>query len=347
VQYLNYLHTTVQFDVSPEAQADFAPVLGFFRHSLSESPDNDPQFVLSVAPRGDVCLDPRRTEEVDIRRSSVPEFTFSASRVREKEAVLYTNENATVRLPRHLRSVRNRVEVGMTGNAIIQVIDLIRDLVTRHEEACGTIILHASAVVYGDEVVAIAGSKGAGKTTTLLRLLAGQEASYFTGDKLFCWSKGGRLWALPWRDWPYVGVGTLRTSPQLSAFAERSLDLDLDGQPAELKLLLDPDQFEQLIGAKFDVRERPIGAVVLPRISPGRRTTTFRVTDPGERLARMLQLIDRSCDTSYFAWQSLLIPDYSRVYASVAAAREVLSGLQMVRVEGELDVAVEDLVDTG
>lgn len=344
MRYLNYLNTTVQFDVSPEAEADFKPVLGFFRHSLSGSPHTEPQFVFSVVPRGDVCLDRRRAEEVTIRRSSVPEFTFTAARVRDAESVFYVNESATVRLPRRLRPVRNRIDVGVTDASVVQMIDLIRDLVIRHEEACGTIILHASGVVHGDEVVAIAGDKGAGKTTMLLRLLGEEGVSYFTGDKLFCWSSGGRLWALPWRDWPYVGVGTLRSSPPLSELAERSFDIDLDTRPPEQKLLLDPDRFEQEVDARFEVTKRVVGTVVLPSVDPGRRTTTSSVTEPGERLARVLHLIDRSCDTSYFAWQSLLVPDYSKVYANVASAREVLSALRMVRVEGDLDLGIEDVV---
>jgi hypothetical protein len=345
VRYLNYLDTTVGFDVAPGAEADFGPVLEFFRHSLADAPRQEPQFVFAVGPRGDVCLDPGRAERMTIRRSSAPEFTFTADRVRDEESVTYANENATVRLPRGLRPAGNRVEVGVTAGAVVQMIDLVRDLVTRHEEARGTIILHASGVVHGDEVVAIAGSKGAGKTTLLLRLLAGGKVSYFTGDKLFCRVVDGRLRALPWRDWPYVGVGTLRASPLRGALAD-GLGLELDGRAWDEKLLLDPDGFEQALGARFEMVERKIGAVVLPRVEARRPASTSAVDDPGERLARLLQLIDRSCDTSYFAWQSLLIPDYSRVYANVAAAREVLGGLRMVTVDGDLDVAIEDLVDT-
>ena len=345
MRYLNYLNTTIEFDVSPAAEEHFKPVLAFFRHSLADSPRREPQFIFSVAPRGDAEADPRRSEEVAIRRSSTPEFTFLARRVREGESVLYSNENAVVRLPQRLSETGNRIEVGITGSAVVQMIDLIRDFVTRHQEACGTIILHASGVLHGDEVVAIAGNKGAGKTTMLLRLLATDKVSYFTGDKLFCWLSDGRLRALPWRDWPYVGVGTLRASPWLDELAAAGLDLDLDARPADHKLLLDPDRFEQALGVRFEVRERTVGTVLLPRVDPGRGTTTARIADPGERLARALQLIDRSCDSSFFAWQSLLVPDYSAVYANVAAAREALGALRMVSVEGDLDVGIENVID--
>lgn len=346
MRYLSYLGTTVGFEVAPAAAADFEPVLDFFRHSLGDTPRHEPQFVFAVSPRGDVCVDSGRAERMTIRRSSTPEFTFTADRVRGGESILYANESATVRLPRKLRPVGNRVEVGVTAGAVVQMIDLVRDLVTRHEEARGTIILHASGVVHGDQVIAIAGGKGAGKTTLLLRLLAGGKVSYFTGDKLFCRVVDGRLRAMPWRDWPYVGVGTLRASPLRGALAD-DLGLELDGRSGNEKLLLDPDRFERALGARFEMVEREVGAVVLPQVEAGRRTVTAVVDDPGERLARMLQLIDRSCDTSYFAWQSLLVPDYSRVYASVAAAREVLSGPRMVTAEGDLDLTIEDLVDAG
>jgi hypothetical protein len=344
VQYLNYHRTTIGFDVSTEVKQQFSPVLAFFRHSLSGAPCRVPQFIVSVTPHSASDSTLEDTEVVTIRRSSAAEFTFTASRVRDAETILYVNPDTTVRLPRRLRPTENLIALGVTEGSIVQSIDLIRDLIIRHEEMQGTIIFHASGVLYEDRVVAIAGRKGAGKTTMLLHLLEKGGVSYFTGDKLFCTGSGPDIWGSPWRDWPYVGVGTLRTVPRLSTLVDESLTENPHTCDPNAKLLLDPDRFERAVGAQFEVASKAITLVVLPKVSPGQRTRISRVTEPEERLARMLQLIDRSCDTSYFPWQSFLVPDYSEVYASVAAARETLSAIDMVMVDGDLDVGIEDLV---
>lgn len=344
MQYLNYHRTTVGFDVSREVKQQFSPVLAFFRHSLSEAPCRVPQFIVSVTRHSASSMKLGGAEVVTIRRSSAAEFTFTASRVRDAETVLYVNADTTVRLPRRLRPTENLITLGVTDGSVVQSIDLIRDLIIRHEETCGTMILHASGVLYDDRVVAIAGRKGAGKTTMLLRLLDEGGVSYFTGDKLFCTARGRQICGAPWRDWPYVGVGTLRTVPRLSVFAEEHLGEDLQTCDPDVKLLLDPDRFERAVGAQFEVATKAVTMVVLPEVLPGQPMRISRVTEPEERLARMLQLIDRSCDTSYFPWQSFLVPDYSEVYANVAAAREALGAIDMVMVEGDLDVGIEDLV---
>jgi hypothetical protein len=48
----------------------------------------------------------------------------------------------------------------------------------------GGLVLHAAAVVHDGRAIAIAGRKGAGKTTTLLRLLREANASFLSNDRV-------------------------------------------------------------------------------------------------------------------------------------------------------------------
>jgi hypothetical protein len=98
------------------------------------------------------------------------------------------------------------------------------------------------------EVYAIAGPKGAGKTTTLLSVLDHGGWDYFTGDKLFCRPQNGEIVVHAWRDYPYVGVGTLRADPRLADWVRGTVDPELDQRPPGHKILLDPDAFESELG---------------------------------------------------------------------------------------------------
>jgi len=69
----------------------------------------------------------------------------------------------------------------------------------------GAWVVHAAAVAYREHAVAIAGAKGAGKSTTLLDLVDQPGYDYLSGDKLFLTVTGGRLYGTGWPDFPHLG----------------------------------------------------------------------------------------------------------------------------------------------
>ena len=156
-------------------------------------------------------------EPMEIRRSSAAAFNFSAVREQTDDRMRYANEHTVLDAPRRCVG-GDRFSLAVSGGSTFQVIDFLRDLALRHEEHRGAVVLHAAAVRDGDgdSAVAIAGAKGAGKTTTLLACLAVDRWRYFTGDKLLCRPVDGGIEAHPWRDVPYVGAGTLRDHPALA-----------------------------------------------------------------------------------------------------------------------------------
>jgi hypothetical protein len=341
IQYLNFLHTTVEFDIDDDAIEAFAPVGRFFRHLITDVPAQEPTFRIDVGgydPDTDVEPFVWDVPESVIRRSSAAEFTFDAHVVHDGARRRYVNRTTVLDAPLDARK-DNTFGVRLTKASTVQVLDFVRDLVIRHEEDLGTVVLHASGVQRDGEAVIIAGPKGAGKTTTLLSALRRPSWRYFTGDKLFCSIEDdGRVMVHPWRDYPYVGVGTIRADPQLEKLVRDRVDPALDSHDPGHKILMDPDVFESWLGSEFSAEPRRLAAVFLPQVRPGEPLTVRRLTDGNERWSHLNKIVDRQVDTTFFTWQTHLVPDYSRFYQSLARLRTALAPVAMVRLSGTLDV---------
>lgn len=347
IEYLNFLDTVIRFEVEEPARPAFDGVRRFFRHLLSPEPAGPVTFTISVAPfdpASDVDEQVWTTEETIVRASSAPEFSFNAHVVEQSERRLYINRAVYLDTPRDAR-VDTRFALRLGKEGVIQVLDFIRDLVIRNQETLGTVVLHASAATDGSSAIAIAGPKGAGKTTTLLSMLRRSAWSYFTGDKLFCRPlPGGGVEAHPWRDYPYVGVGTIRADARLTKLV-RAVQPDLDELAPSRKILLDPDTFEEeWLGTPFSAAPRPIAALLLPHVIPGEPMRVHRVTNPGERWSMLNRIIDRQADTTFFGWQSYLVPDYTPFFASLARLPEQMADVPMIRLTGNLDVDADALL---
>ncbi|WP_055480126.1 hypothetical protein [Sphaerimonospora mesophila] len=340
ILHLTFIGTTVEFQVDDAAQQAFEPISRFFRHLLADGPAQQPDYRIRVEALQSVRGEPEG-EPVVIRRSSAPEFTFDALISRHGDRLIYRNDNAVVNVPVDAATDRD-FEIAIGEGAAVQIIDFVRDLIIRTEETAGTVVLHASAVRRDGEVHAIGGPKGAGKTTTMLSVLDHGGWDYFTGDKLFCTLEAdGFITVRAWRDYPYIGVGTLRAHPDLAAAVEASLDAPLGDLPDRQKMLLDPDVFEEWIGAEFDPAPHRLAGLLLPQVKPGEPLRVTPVIEPGARWSALNTIVDRSVDTTFFGWQHYLVPDYKEFYATLSAMRPLLAGLNVIRLTGTLDVDLD------
>ncbi len=231
-----------------------------------------------------------------------------------------------------------RREVAFYGDeatAFIHLIELVRYFGLLVEQAKGTAILHSSAVL--DErtggVVAIAGIKGAGKTTTMLELVLGQGHRYFSGDKLLLDVVDGRLRARGWPDYPHIGLGSLRQHPALIERLGREAEAALDpARPDSDKILLTPEAFAAAVGRS------PVGSgwlerIVLPEVAVDRALSTRALR--GEDIDDLLR------DPRIFEWPHTFITSTwhgmppadrvmaRRVAAPVAAALATLPWISM------------------
>ncbi|MFB4424348.1 hypothetical protein C5F59_025110 [Streptomyces sp. QL37] len=338
--YLNFLHTTVRFDVAEDAEDAFGPVRRFFRHLLGPAPACEVTFsvdVRSYDPDTDVAPEVWELPQSVIRRSNAAEFNFDAHRVDSDGRHRYVNRDTLLDAPADTAK-DTAFLVRVTERSTVQVLDFVRDLVIRHEESLGTVVLHASGLHRDGDAVIIAGPKGAGKTTTLLSALRRPGWRYFTGDKLFCTVEDGEVIVHPWRDYPYVGVGTIRADPRLERLVRDEVDPLVDTYDPGHKILIDPDVFEAWLGSEFTAGPKRLAALLLPEVVPGEPLTVRHVTDDNERWAHLNKIVDRQSDTTFFTWQTYLVPDYAAFYQGLAGLRAPLAPVDMVRLRGTLDV---------
>ena len=349
IKYLNFVHTTVRFDVADDAVGPFTAIHRFFRHLVCDHGVHEPTFrieVLPYDPVADVAAAVWDLPESVIRRSNAAEFNFTAHVFGHGDRMTYVNRATLLDAPGDARADSTfllRISEGST----VQVIDFVRDLIIRNEEERGTVVLHAAGLHRGGEAVAIAGPKGAGKTTTLLSALRHEPWRYFSGDKIFCVLVAGGITVYPWRDYPHIGVGTIRADRRLAELVRGQVDPRLDAYPADRKILIDPDLFESWLGVDFSADPKRLTAILLPEVRPGEPLTVRHLTNEKERWAYLNKIIDRQADTSFFTWQTHLVPDYVCFFQSLAGLRAVLPAVTMVRLAGTLDVDPRAVLSPG
>lgn len=349
IEYLNFLATTVEFDVDADAGGAFAPIRRFFRHLLSDTAATKPTYhvrVHSYDPDADVAPEVLSIQPSVIRRSNAKEFNFDAHVVDRGERRVYANRATMLDTPRDVLT-DNVFDLRITLGSTVQVLDFVRDLVIRTEESRGSVVLHASGIRNAEGAVAIAGPKGAGKTTTLLSALNNPRWTYFTGDKLFCEFVDGQVLAHPWRDYPFIGVGTITADEKLTELVREHVDPTVTTRPASDKLLIDPDVFESWLGVEFSATARRLAAVFLPEVRPGEPLRAWPITSDNERWSHLNKIIDRQADTTFFGWQTYLVPDYTMFFASLARLRGMLDGVPMIRLRGTLEVDPDALLGGG
>lgn len=329
--------TSFHLRVHDEAEPCFAPILAFFRDSVTNGTPDAPHFVVDVS-RWDpelLAFVSRRGEQIVLRRSSAAPFNFDVWRLRHGDRRLYANSATILDVPASCCGDGDFLRLHVSEGSCHQVVDNLRDLAWRHEEHRGRVVLHAAGVSRDGEVVAIAGSKGAGKTTTMLTALRNQAWWYFSGDKVICDVTADGVIAAPWPDWPYVGVGTIRTHPLLEE-SVREIDPALEERAPNDKLLLDPQLFSKLFPAIPLASRLPLTSMLLPRVDPGAGLSSRVVMDQAEKEANLLRVVDRTSDTTFFTAQLHLVPSYAGMYRTIERMRPLLAGVDFVEVTGDL-----------
>ncbi|WP_246794134.1 hypothetical protein [Burkholderia perseverans] len=231
-------------------------------------PEIDLRLALHAPDAFEAAWIARCTTPAIIRETTAPGFTLRVLLAREDGVLLAWDPE--LRVGYRIEPARRQVDFYGAANAFIHLIELVRYYGLLVEQWKGTAIMHASAVATrAGEIIAIGGVKGAGKTTTMLDLVASGEYLYFSGDKLLLDVVDGRVRARGWPDYPHVGVGTLRSHPELAeqlglaAVAADPAVADTD------KRLCPPEAMRRALAAS-DAGTGWLASVCLPEVSaPG------------------------------------------------------------------------------
>jgi hypothetical protein len=210
------------------------------------------------------------THPVVFRCSACPEYNLSGFIGTLADGRVVAHDRQSSAAYEVDRSTRRILFYGAPDDpaSAIHLHDFVRYLALLVCEARGNVLLHASAVTIDDRLVLVLGDKGAGKTTTMLNLIADQNARYYSGDKVVAGFAEGSLVLRAWPDIPYIGVGSLGQHPAIAAALGVAL-VDFDGVPIESrhKQLVDPFRFREVVPQSHLTRSDDVAAIILPDIN--------------------------------------------------------------------------------
>ncbi|NLU69830.1 hypothetical protein [Streptomyces sp. HNM0574] len=250
-------------------------------------------------------------EDIHIRKSASEFFTVPARRAREegREYLECTKTGSRFVFDAGARTVD--VLAGPEGT--MDVVELVRDLVLKHQENTGAAVLHATAAYRDGSAVLVTGAKGAGKSTVLLELVEHFGYEIMSGDKTLLHEQpDGTVLAAGWPDYPHLGYGTVAKYPGLREIAGLGDDYRPAGDHAFSpfgKFAVDPERFRERFPSAPLGTHVPVAAVVHPSIGPGDRTVLEPVGGSTEDRAAVFEAnLESAFDGAHAGWNSYL-PD--------------------------------------
>jgi hypothetical protein len=264
---MNYLHSSIMFSQFCNDRS-FSRFKNFFSGYVTYTTAPS-EFVIADIAISEYEVFRRLTNEylsdltptkVIIRVSSAAQFNLSAKKYEiDNDVIIYDYNDvnfAIVMIPK-----KQTMMCFLDATSEIAFVELIRDIVIKHEEKCGSVIIHSAAVERNGFANIICGDKGSGKTTILYDLIFNGDFSYFSGDKSFLISDGNQLYVKGWPDYPHVGFGTLSNHPTIANVFNLDINNDLSQQQ---KVLLDFEVFYQMLESRIVFDLMPLGSVILP-----------------------------------------------------------------------------------
>ncbi|MEU6182149.1 hypothetical protein [Streptomyces coeruleorubidus] len=285
-------------------------------------------------------------EDIYLRKSASEFFTVPARRavVDAREYLECTKTGSRFVFDRAARVID--VTLGAGGH--MDFVELVRDLVLKHQENTGAAVLHATAAYRDGEVVLITGAKGAGKSTVLLELVEHFGYQVLSGDKTVLHElPDGSVVAAGWPDYPHLGYGTVAKYPGLKEIA----GIGDDYVPAEGhafspvgKFAVDPLPFrDRFPSAPVGVRV-PVAAILHPAIGPGEHTAVEPLTGSRQEHAEVLRAnVESAFDGANAGWHHYLDDGRAAHADQLARITEILAGVPAWTLTGPGDLTAENV----
>ncbi|MGW1533210.1 hypothetical protein [Streptomyces aureus] len=285
-------------------------------------------------------------EDIHLRKSASEFFTVPARRaaVDGREYLECTKTGSRFVFDRASRVID--VVLGSGGH--MDLVELVRDLVLKHQENTGAAVLHATAAYRDGTVVLVTGAKGAGKSTVLLELVEHFGYEILSGDKTVVHElPDGSVLAAGWPDYPHLGYGTVAKYPGLREIA----GIADDYVPAEGhafspvgKFAVDPLPFrDRFPSAPAGVRV-PVAAILHPAIGPGEHTVVEPLTGGREEHAEVLRAnVESAFDGANAGWHHYLDDDRAAHAERVTRITDVLAGVPAWTLTGPGDLTARNV----
>lgn len=182
---------------------------------------------------------------------------------------------------------RRIIVKGHDGPIISELVrKAIRQIFTYELERKNGLRLHASAFEYNENGVALLGNKGAGKTTSLLSMIAYSDAKYIANDVLEVRPKNNNL--LQINGWPtvcLVGRGTLHAIPRFSWLLPDEDDTYDSSKP---KVAIELEDIEKVLGTELTTISR-LDFVGYPKVNLMSTHTEIYTIENREGIKRLME----------------------------------------------------------
>lgn len=300
---LRFLNSEILFTNCYEMQTEIDRIFNFFcsHFEMDENLIGKPIATIEVNPyeqfnRGSYPT--AEFENVVIRRSSAKEFNLEGDKANVDDLEIIDSQGTGTAFV--LNSKKKTVKAYLSLGSHVQFVELIRDLIIKHEEHCGTLILHAAAAVdhHGNGVVVV-GNKGAGKSTFLLDLVGRQGYNFISGDKVFIRNKNGIALLYGWPEFPHLGYDTLKGHPALIEELSKA-GYTIDDLYMKDKLLFTSDILQKAFGYAVKKNGVPLRNVIFPNVQATTEKTSLDLVHSIDRKMELLKHFEFSCD-NYFA----------------------------------------------
>jgi|HubBroStandDraft_6_1064221.scaffolds.fasta_scaffold448024_1 hypothetical protein len=278
-------------------------------------------------------------EPLLIRHSSKTEFDLHARRGRlaQDRIMAIDEDKRTALLVDHGRRLTTAY---VTSTSYVHLIEFIRYGALLLEDHAGTMLLHASAAVGSGGIVMIVGEKGAGKTTTLFKLIFNAGLGYYSGDKVLLRVEDRLATLRAWPDYPHLGIGMMRAfAPALAEWRIAERVRDCDRLDHDEKILLDVEVFRRVI-PPGGAQEHCPACILFPNRSAS-RPKAYAVPEGEKTCATLAGFVEQPRDFTPARWHGLFAAGTAARRRPEAAALEPLLRVPWYRIEGHADVPRE------
>ena len=278
-------------------------------------------------------------ENIVIRTSSASKFRLSADKyIRDKKTMYDCFHSDTVII---METGSKDITIFCSEKSEIQLIEFIRDLIIKDQEQKGTLILHSAAAEKDGKGFIIAGSKGSGKTTTLMEFIYKNDCKMVSGDKVFLRVSDGEITLHGWPDYTHIGVGTLRRFPQLIKMIKDYGVTDIDDRNPDEKILIEPSFFNNHSNITYCKDSLPLGYILFPEYMDTDGINLEKLENVAENIIPILEFKE---DYEQAKWHDFIDYRNPKRRESTYKLVEALSNYDAYTIKGNLKLFQEGIL---